>query len=379
MPEPGLPYTLTNGSAADADQVQANDAALLAGITDGTKDLEIAGLTASSATINGTLLTYGPVAGFVRNLGLTYSAGTLTITGANGSALSSTNPGFVYLQSKANPGRLTKYTITAGQAFIDDAGASEIITNLFGATTGIAWAEDVPFFLYAVTNDAETAIAFMISRDPRATVSPAEAAIGAPDDAVADAETSFFSFDSLDEATYDANPCLCIGSFRMRMSASDDWTVQTLTTKDGIGRFHESTKFTYPLAQNGAATGTFFQANGGTAPLWTTNTYYYWIRRDGKCRVEIFLTGDPGTDGADPGNARLTLPYVERGIAGATTWAGPGFISAAGIVGTSHNWFQHVGAAYVQVVETNSVQTNGAFSNGGREIQTAWEYTAFSD
>jgi hypothetical protein len=453
------PYTLTNGTAADADQVQGNFSAVKNGVTDSSTDISVAAATVSStlavtgaATFNGavtlgnatnddvtvtgslassipikttnsydvgsatlglraayfgqsggantaklqapsltsdvtltlpnrtgTLALDGSIAGRVFNLGVTYSAGAFTVCGADGTALSSTNPAFIYLQSKGTPGELVKYTVTANQSFIDDAGSSEIITNLFGATTGIAWAQDVPFFIYAVGNDSEDTIAFMLSRDPRASVSPAEASIGAPDDAVADTETSFFSFDSLDESVYDANPCLCIGSIRMRMSASDDWTVQTLTTKDGIGKFHESTKFTFPTAQNGAATGTFFHTNGGTAPLFTTNTYYYFIRRDGKCRVEIFLTGDPGTDGAGAVSARLSLPYVDRGIAGATTWGGSAFVVGTGIAGTSRSWFQTVGAAYAGIIEGNAVCTNADFGNGSREIQSAWEYTAFSD
>jgi hypothetical protein len=45
MAEPTLPYTLTNGMTANASEVQANDQALLDGITDGTKDIEVAALT----------------------------------------------------------------------------------------------------------------------------------------------------------------------------------------------------------------------------------------------------------------------------------------------------------------------------------------------
>src|SRR3990167_1437582 len=247
---------------------------------------------------------------WVSNLGFSYSAGTFTIHDAQGTALSATNPAWVTLQSKASPGRLQTYKVTANQDFIDDAGASEIIGNLFGVVTGVAWAQDMPFYLYAVGNDAETAIAFMISRIPHATRSPVAAAIGAPDDAVSDSVGDFFSLDSLDESLFDENPCLCIGSFRMRMSSSDDHTVQTLTDQDGIGRFHEDTSFTMPAAQNGAggaapAAGTYLLANGGTAPVFTANSYTYFIKKSGLCHLIYGFTGDGGTDGSGAVQTRI--------------------------------------------------------------------------
>lgn len=56
MAAPSLTYTLTNGTTADASQVQQNFADLLNGITDGTKDLSISALTcAGTATLNGNV------------------------------------------------------------------------------------------------------------------------------------------------------------------------------------------------------------------------------------------------------------------------------------------------------------------------------------
>ena len=171
----------------------------------------------------------------VINIGFSYSGGTFTVHDAQGTALSSTNPAFVRFQDKANPGYYKYISLEANQAFIDDAGSSEIINNLFGFPTGVAVANDVTFYIYAVANDDMDTVALMISRDPWATNSPAAANIGAPDDAVADAASDFWSLDNLDETVYDSNPCTRIGSFRMQMSASDDWTVQTInTTSDGI-------------------------------------------------------------------------------------------------------------------------------------------------
>jgi hypothetical protein len=255
----------------------------------------------------------------VENLGIAYSAGTFTIRGANGSSLASSNPAYVTLPSKATPGNLIRIPVKANQNFIDDAGASEIIGNLFGLTTGVAYAQDIPFFIYAVSNDAEDTIAFMISRIPHSTSSPQVTQIGAPDDAVADAQPDFWSLENIDETLYDGNPCICIGSFRMQMSALDDWTVQTLAFRDGIGKFQEGENFTFPTGVFGASAGTFILANGGTAPIFTTNASGYQIQKNGICIHTVLMNGDGGTDGTGAVLTPVTIPYMPtNNIAGAS-------------------------------------------------------------
>lgn len=221
------------------------------------------------------------------NIGISYSSPTFTVHGLDGTALSSSNPGYILLPDKADPGQKVLYTVTANQDFIDDSGASEIINNLFGLTTGVAYAQDVPFYLYAVGNNDEDTIAFMISRVPNAKLSPTATEIGAPDDAVADNQISFFSLESLDETLYDDNPCECIGSFRMQMSSSDDWTVQALDEFDGIGRFNEGRGFTLAPGHFGAASGKYFADNGGTAPAFGTNAPIYFVEKNGYCTVNF--------------------------------------------------------------------------------------------
>lgn len=76
MASPSLTYTLTNGTTADASQVQQNFTDLLNGYTDGTKDLSISALTcAGTATLNGHV-----------NLGNS-SADDLTVTASLASTL----------------------------------------------------------------------------------------------------------------------------------------------------------------------------------------------------------------------------------------------------------------------------------------------------
>jgi len=54
MAGPSVTYTFTNGTVADASQVNQNFTDLINGLTDGTKDLNINALTAAgTATLNG--------------------------------------------------------------------------------------------------------------------------------------------------------------------------------------------------------------------------------------------------------------------------------------------------------------------------------------
>jgi hypothetical protein len=336
--------------------------------------------TLSSTTISATgfdgAFAVGVTGGWVSNLGITYASNTLSIAGADGTALSASNPGYVIMQDKSSPGLLKKYTITANQGFIDDTGASEIVGNLFGLTTSVAYAADIPFYIYAVTNDAENAIAFMISRVPHATVSPAAANIGAPDDAVADAQGDFFSFDNLDETLYDANPCIMIGSFRMQMSASDDWTIQTLSASDGIGQFNDKTLFDIVTGHFGGTAGKFIADNGGTGPTFTTQTYKYKVNHlTGECTCHIYCTGNTATDGAGAVASLLVLPYVND--------AGTGSYVVTGYAEIEYNATRYIGMiepvnsqSHAYLVTTASlalpnIVTNASFTDANRSIRGA--------
>lgn len=252
------------------------------------------------------------------NIGISYDAGsgTFTIKGANGRDLSPSNPAILFLPSKSTPGSYVRYKVVSNQNFVDDNGSSEIIGNLFGTTTGISWSQALPFFIYAVSNDSANNIQFMISRLPHYTTSPSAANIGAPDDPVADSQVSFWSLDNIDETLYDNNPCMCVGSFRMVKSASDDWTVQTINDSDGIGRFQENVSFLMPTNQNGAASGSHWQANGGTALGFNAVEYYYQIMKNGF--VYVTYAGLIRNAGAGAVEARLSLPLVSSSNYGPT-------------------------------------------------------------
>jgi hypothetical protein len=113
-------------------------------------------------------------------------------------------------------------------------------------------------------------------------------------------------------ANYDANPVVCLGSFRMRKNSSDDWTVQAFTAGDGFGRYQENRMFTVPLGVNGAAASTYFLDNGGTAPVPASSDYRYKISRDGMIYVNFHLEfGAAGTSGVGAVTLTAVLPLIK--------------------------------------------------------------------
>jgi hypothetical protein len=308
------------------------------------------------------------------NLGIAYNAGTgvFSVTSASGRPLSFANPGHVTLPSKSTPGELITYPVTADQSFIDDVGASNIIGNLFGFTTGVAVAVNTPFFIYAVSNDSEDTIAFMIGRTPHKSVSPAAANIGVPGTPGANNQTSLFSLSAITTTEYDGNPCTCIGAFRMQMSTSDDWTVQTISTSDGMGRYLEETLFTTPRGHWGANANTYFIPNGGTAATWNSQSCTYTIKRDGTVFVVGSANGDAGADGAGAVNARFAIPFNPNRLAfgvAFTGWAGGAPNTSTAVGFETGNFMQWAPL-------NNNYITWATYGNGNRTFNAQLTYTS---
>jgi hypothetical protein len=260
--------------------------------------------------------------GWTNNLGLTYASSTLTITDAQGAALSTTNPGWVTVPS-TTAGTVVPMEVTAAtHLFIDDGGASDIVGEEFGVTTGVAWGDPRPFFLYACMEDANAGVKFAISPNPCASVVPATANIGYhANPAATPSDSNFFFLTDTDPTTaFDTNPCVKIGAINMVMSAADDWTVQALATvPSGIGQHfidaHHTNTWTFPSGQNGATNGYLYSA-GSKAPTWTVSAnedYFYTLSSDGYVNWK-YDTGQGGNcvQNGGPGGDSLfsTLPYT---------------------------------------------------------------------
>jgi hypothetical protein len=250
---------------------------------------------------------YRGINGWNENLGMAVSGSTFTILGAFASALSLRNAAYISFPS-STVGVTKVFRLTANAAMTTGA-ASDIAGQRFGLTAGVAWNQDIPFFLYAVLNSTETAVAFMVSRHPCARVSPAAASIGKAGATVNVDDGDFFSINNVTVADYAQQSCVCLGTFRMRFNAANYFTVQALTLgKDGVNVFCENQNFVVDTGLFGAAAGSFFIANGGTAPIWTTQQMTFSIQRSGRLQLN-FQFETNSTPGAGAVIAQMILPY----------------------------------------------------------------------
>lgn len=256
-----------------------------------------------------------PMVGNTHNMGISYSSGIFRICQKNGSVLGTDqNAALVTIPSATGGQNITLAATSDIHLFGDSTAAdSDIIGEEFGNTTGVAWGNVMPFFIYAVNADDTSAnLKFAISPNPCAILSPATTNIGYADNPAAtpNAGNFFFLTTTNVTTTHNAKPCVCIGSFRMTMNTSDDWTVDALSSSVGIGLFQEAQYFTMPVSQNGASSGKFWANNGGTAPVFTTSVILYKYDRDGVANMLVFMSGDGGTDGATAVAARMALPGI---------------------------------------------------------------------
>jgi len=325
--------------------------------------------------------------GVSTNLGIKYTSGTgvLELTGDDGNALSSSNVAVVSIgrTTTSNPGTRKTYFLNSPINIQDKNGTSEMINNLFGTPTGETWGQDIPFFIHICANDDEvTAMAFL-SRDPSAKKAPIVTEIGDPSSAIADEELSFLSFEDITESEYDGNPCVNVGSIRMRHDSGDDITVQAFGVNDGIGKFQEGRAFDFPPAQFDAPTSTHFIPNGGTAPVFSTREYEYFIEKSGLVTIQTNFDGDGGADGASAVTAQVTLPLQPRG-SNDTKYGGtcyiqdhsatfPEFRIVMVFLVFNQQYFE------LREREDNSFVQNGDFSAGTRSLFCQIQYYAFNN
>lgn len=403
-----LTYTLTNSTSADASEVMQNFNDLRLGLTDGSKDIKVNDIEVDGTLdIDGTLqlgTTASKLAsdtiefvgclqpGWMNNLGIALSGGTLSIVDAGGTALSSTNLGYVTVPSTTG-GQFVTLAVTAGGSFNDDANASSDLTNLgFGITETADWAQDMPFFLYVVNransdiDGSDGSSAFFLSRSPNLYTTPSSADdIGDTGSIpVNDSQDVILIMDNVTVANYTSLPCQLIGSLRMRWSTTtDDWTVQTLGNSDGLGKEQLTKQFsrwwTMPKGQNGSDTSSYLQPNSGTVPAFSNEVYEYRIHQSGECTVQVHLSGDGGANGAGAVNTRLSLPvdatsYTQDYIFGSAyveNQSGP----------TTFDSMVELPYPRTELVEFMEQGGNKSllsdFSNGNRFIYTTFTYRAF--
>ena len=234
--------------------------------------------------------------GITSNCGLALAAGVLSLTDESGDALSATNPCCIGVPS-ITVGENVTLCFTAAQTMNDDSHASSHLTDLgFSITETADWGEDMPYFVYVVNEDDTDANAgIFISRRPSLYQTPGGVFIHDKDaEAGNDDDSSIFGMWS-DDAGKANKPCVLIGTIEMQWSTTtDDWTVQVLTGYVGIGvdRIIKSLGVWWKMVvgQNGNAAGKYFADNGGTAPAFDTNIYYYKWNINGSVLINANFT-----------------------------------------------------------------------------------------
>lgn len=327
--------------------------------------------------------------GWVNNLGMGYAAGVTTIYDAQGTTLSTSNPGWITMPSVTH-GQMVALQVQANFTFNDDAHASSDFTNIgYGITETANWAEDVPFFLYAVNKadahftGADGASTLAVARHPWHRFTPIANRLTTTAGAAltTDDENTMMLLGDYTLANYNALPCVCIGAFRMQWStATDDWTVQTLGASDGIG-FQQVIRtcmmtWNFPTGQMGAASGTHWMDNGGTAPVWAAGSVaQYKYHLNGQIEYWGNNGGDGGTDGAGAVSCKLATPFTPNFISASRNhMLGTGFLAGV-TIGNDEELvgprMEHATPAVYFFSGQNGDDPilNSDFANGGRSAE----------
>jgi hypothetical protein len=376
----------THSRAANALTVEVQVGAAVAATPADNYDAGILSMDSAEFSVdtNGFTNLVNPIPGPVgttTNLSFTHAAGTMTLHAADGSALSATNPGYVILQSNATAGEVVVHKITANETLT----VSDMNVNLFGTVTALAWGASLPLYVGFMADASDANLEPFISRLPNLQASPAAAGdIGDPSAANADKELSVFAWNDITEANYTSKQVAIIGSFTATKAVTTDaWTFDAFSAADGIGKFNDSTRFDFPEGQNGAATGSYIDANGGTAPTFTNQTFDYSVSKSGKVQVFINFQGNTATDGAGAVDCLVAVPLRVF----TTTDAGRGLVLGSGStqnpvmtqapVDISSYPSSNRNIAFWRTTTTNYVLLS-AFVDGARYLHGECEYTAYN-
>lgn len=344
--------------------------------------------TAASARVNlGTPSRFLSV-GSTDNLGITYSSNVLSVTQKDGSALADTDGsrGYVVCPS-TTAGQEVVLAITAAQTLQDAGHGTPQILGRWGTTASVAWGSALPLFLGVVNkDDTDGNLRFFLTRDPTKTTTPSSTnniGIGGTAPSTS-SETNIVLFGTGANTGYNSKPCVIIGSVQATCdnSVGGSWTIGTLSAgRDGFGLFQEEQFFTMPLGQNGAATGTYILPNGGTAMLFTVNTYTYRISLDGYIKGAYFLSGDGGTDGSGAVATLMALPYTNSLDASAYRYRNVARMQFGGT--SSYGWSEiqpnasNLKFQYWTGVNILVNSNLSEFTNGARELSGWFTYPAF--
>ena len=347
-------------------------------------------------TIQDSLDVRGNIVGGVQGLGsnnlsLSLASGILKIQCIPASGIaadcSATNPGWITIPGSVAGGQTRTYKITSSPQFGDATAAdSDFVgtgTCSWGTTAGVAWGNDMPILIGAFHNG--TTLVFGLARGPVLTTG-ASSNIGYQDNCPSSpSQNNVIAMTSTNVTSSHANKAFYpIGAVRATKNSSDNYTFTAFDDGDGIGIFYNfgQREFDMPTGQNGATSGRYFKANGGTAPVWSTNVLKYRATLTGLIFLNMWFDGDGGTDGATAVLALLAPPYDALASSQQDRFAGAVYVkwNAGANAQVATSYFS--GNNGVAIRRNNSASqvldmNNSDFINGGRSWIGSILYSAY--
>lgn len=320
--------------------------------------------------------------GFHTNCGFSNSGTTWTLAGYDGTALSATNPCVIAVRSNT-AGRTALAYFTANVTFTHGA-TSDTDGNLFGIADA-NWANTMPFFLGVVYDGTTPYVT--ISRLPYKVTGAAATAFCQKTDTDCDAQLDVMILTTgLTLANWVNLPITQVGWFNMTYATTGSAWTAAVAEPNGFNEEYTKIPFSMPLAQNGAASGTYFLANAGTAPVFTTQAQDYYISPSGQIHDFFNNDADGGTDGSGAVTTQMSIPFTMSPTAATTNpivavayilSVGQGTAMPATIqIVVGNTYINFFGQANTAGALQNTLYTykNDAFTNGGRTVLGSFFY-----
>lgn len=269
--------------------------------------------------------------GNVSGLVLDLTSQVLSLLGADGNALSSSNFGFVPAKSTVNGKKIALKIATPISATFDVLGSGDFQGIPMGINGAADWT-GVPWFIYSINKsnnpisdtDGQSAIGF--SRNPMMHVTPASTYIGKKNSAPStpDDRNVLLCGSNYTVANYGGLPARLIGGFYASWNtAFDDWFAGNLGVLDvgGLGldalQTMYAARWAIAVGQGGANASSHF-STGGTVPSWTTGANvesYYEISpaRGVRCVGTTRNAGAILSNGSGGQALGVQIPFVARG------------------------------------------------------------------
>lgn len=242
-----------------------------------------AAMTTSSGGGGGSTPYNGP--GAIQNVSMTYDSITGTFT------VGPTSVGTMTLNFPSNIDQNTVVTVSTAStySFTDSTtgGGNDISAALYGFTLADVQSSPYPFFLYAVLDNNNANLRFLVSALPgRTNTNSFEIDSITQGSANVNTWAKYFGFGAIaDPTSYADCNLVYIGCFQMQLGATG-FIVKPLGISgqngfgdEGVGKSYQNTQFLFSPGTIGSAANSCFVASG-TAPTIVDGTGLYWYFND---------------------------------------------------------------------------------------------------